>query len=126
MKFLKSAMTTAALCLWACPSLADPLTGNLTEARMRIITEMTYARFAGEFGKCPRYRTIQAAVFAELKEAGITPDMLDSQYFKNAQSLALVDAMVKYRENPSDFCLAAWVSYGPDGTYKRQMLEKAN
>ena len=34
--------------------------------------------------------------------------------------------MVKYDKNPPDFCLAAWVLYGPDGNYKRQMLEKAN
>jgi hypothetical protein len=65
-------------------------------------------------------------MFAEMKDVGITVEMLDSQYFKNAQTIALVDAIGRYEKNPSDFCRAAWLLYGPDGGYKRQMLERAD
>ena len=127
MKGLPAAIATTLLCLSASPSLADSLTGNnLTEAQLSVIAKTTDARFAGTLGKCPRYRFIEKASFAEMKEAGITSEMIDSQYFKNAQMFALADAMSKYEKNPSDFCAAAWLLYGPDGRYKRQMLEKAD
>jgi hypothetical protein len=126
MKVLRAAIATTLLCLSASPSLADSLTGNLTEAQLSIIAQTTDARFAGTLGKCPRYRFMETASFAELKEAGITSEMIDSQYFKNAQMFALANAMRKYEKNPSDFCMAAWLLYGPDGRYKRQMLEKAD
>jgi hypothetical protein len=123
---VNAAIATTLLCLSASPSLPDPLTGHLTEAQIRVITETTYARFAGAFGKCPRYRLIEKAMFAEMKDAGITVEMFDSQYFKSAQTIALADAIGKYGKNPSDFCRAAWLLYGPDGGYRRQMLERAD
>ena len=51
------------------------------------------------------------------------PEMLDTQEFKNAQALALLSAVERQRANPSDFCLAVWQLLGPNGLYRRQMLE---
>jgi hypothetical protein len=49
--------------------------------------------------------------------------MLDTQEYKNAQDMVLLSALERQIANPSDFCLAAWQLFGPNGLYKRQMLE---
>src|SRR5258708_40198398 len=105
----------------------DTLTGNLTEAQINAIKMTTIARFAGSKNTCPRFRprfhVVERSVFEEMTDGGIPPAMLDTQEFKNAQTLALLDALDRQRASPSDFCFAVWKLFGPHGLYKRQMLE---
>jgi hypothetical protein len=100
-----------------------PLTGDLTKAQRDAITMTTVARVAGANHRCPRFHVIEQAVFQDLHDANIPPAMLDTQEFKNAQTRALVNIIDRMNANPSDFCLAAWQLFGPQGRYKRQMLE---
>jgi hypothetical protein len=37
--------------------------------------------------------------------------------------MVLVDDMIKHDDDRSQLCREAWELFGPDGTYKRQMLE---
>ncbi len=113
----------AALTLAASAAAGDPLTGNLTETQLNAIKMTAIARFAGSRNTCPRFHVVQSEVFAEMADARIPPEMLDTQEFKNAQTAALLGALERQRVNPSDFCLAVWQLFGPQGLYKRQMLE---
>jgi hypothetical protein len=101
----------------------DQLTGDITEEQLNAIMMTTIARFAGSGKTCPRFHVVQEAVFEEMADAGIRPEMLRTQEFKIAQALALVGALERQRANPSDFCLAVWQLFGPQGLYRRQMLE---
>jgi len=102
---------------------ADPLTGDITKAQLEVITMTTIARFAGSDGRCPRFHVIERAVFQDMHDADIPGGMLETQEFKNAQAIALMGALERKTANPSDFCLAVWQLFGPQGLYKRQMLE---
>jgi hypothetical protein len=104
-------------------AVADPPTGDLTENQLNAIKMTTIARFAGSKNTCPRFHVEERAVFEEMAEGGIPPEMLDSQEFKNAQLMALMGALERQRANASDFCLAVWQLFGPHGLYRRQMLE---
>ena len=87
MKGLHAAIATTLLCLSASPSLANSLTGNLTEAQLSVIAQTTDARFAGTLGKCPRYRFMETASLAELKEAGITAEMIELAIFQKCTNI---------------------------------------
>jgi hypothetical protein len=102
---------------------ADPLTGDITKAQLEVITMTTIARFARSDGRCPRFHVIERAVFQDMRDADIPGGMLETQEFKNAQAIALMGALERKTANPSDFCLAVWQLFGPQGLYKRQMLE---
>jgi hypothetical protein len=67
--------------------------------------------------RCPRFQVIDKAVSDELAAAGVTSEMLSN--FTDQPQL-LLD---QYNEDPSEFCAKAWRRLGPNGTYKRQMLE---
>lgn len=101
----------------------DPLTGNLTETQINAIKMTTIAMFAGSKDICPRFHFVQRFVFEEMVHAGIPAAMLDTQDFKNAQTLAMLGAIERQRANPSDFCLSVWQLFGPQGLYRRQLLE---
>jgi hypothetical protein len=62
-------------------------------------------------------------MFQELYDANIPPAMLETQDFKNAETMALLGVIEQMTENPSDWCLAVWQLFGPQGLYPRQMLE---
>jgi len=76
------------------------------------------ARFAGTRGTCPRFHLIEKAEFAEWADAKIPEEMVGTPYFDNVQTVVWIGA-----ENPSDFCRAAWQLFGPNGLYRRQLLE---
>jgi hypothetical protein len=97
----------------------DPL--NEAQVKVAIMTSM--ARIAGNGDNCPRYKVNLDEVFEELRSADITPTMLDTQGFKNAQTMAIVSAVERMNEDKSDWCLAVWQLFGPNGTYRRQMLD---
>jgi hypothetical protein len=74
----------------------------------------------GSNDTCPRYKVVWPALRRELDEVGFVP---------NEQSITttmvLVDDMIKHDDDRSQLCREAWEMFGPNGTYKRQMLEAA-
>src|ERR1700759_2317686 len=78
--------------------------GDLTETQINAIKMATIARFAGTKNICPRVHFVEAASFKVMVEAGIRPEMLQSTEFGNAVMEAVLGAIEKQRENPSDFC----------------------
>jgi hypothetical protein len=99
------------------------------------------AAFAGEV--CPRFKSMPQALHEEAEENKITKEMLDARFDlfaaqikKNASNRnGLLDVPVgddkkillsiywEYLNDPSDFCAKMWTLLGPNGTYKRQMVE---
>ena len=105
------------------PCAAKDMLGDLTEKQINAIKMTTIARFAGSNNTCPRFHVVERSVFEEMADGGIPSARLDTQEFKNAQTEALLGALERRRANASDFCLAVWKLLGPNGLYKRQMLE---
>jgi hypothetical protein len=75
-----------------------------------------WANFAGSHNRCPRFQIIEEAISAELAEAGVTSRDLD--YYGGDGNFPN-----QYNADPSAFCKRVWDLLGPNGTYKRQMLE---
>jgi len=89
-----------------------------------VILNTTLAQFAGnqKYNRCPRFRVIDEATRAELATVGKTADMLtDPGEMIRGDGTPLWAS--KYNEDPSAFCKMAWELLGPNGSYKRQMLE---
>jgi len=102
----------------------DQFTGDLTETQINAIKMATIARFAGTKNICPRVHFVEAASFKVMVEAGIRPEMIQSTEFGNVVMEAVLGAIEKQRENPSDFCAATWQLFGPGGPFRFwQMLE---
>jgi hypothetical protein len=113
------------MCLGCHPARAGDhlLYGDLTDAQINTVKMTSIARYAGTHNVCPRYHIIENAVFAEWVDAKIPKEMVGTTYFENVQTVAWLGAIERQRENPSDFCLAAWQLFGPNGVYRRQLLE---
>jgi hypothetical protein len=125
MKFKDVRIMTALLtALLSTSAAADPLTSNFTKAQLDAITMTTIARVAGSNHRCPGFHLVEPAVFQNMHDADIPQAMLDTQEFKNAQALILVNTINRMKANPSDFCLTAWQLFGPQALYGRQMLEE--
>jgi hypothetical protein len=69
----------------------------------------------GSDDTCPRFKVVKSAIKKELDEAGI------NQSFQSAH--LLVSDMIKQDDDRSQLCGEAWELFGPNGTYKRKMLE---
>jgi hypothetical protein len=106
-----------------CAAADDPLTGSLTKGQIEAITMTTVARVAGSGNRCPRFHVIERALFQELHDADIPPAMLETQEYKNAVTMALFGVVERMNADQSDWCLAVWQLFGPQGRYRRQMLE---
>jgi hypothetical protein len=65
---------------------------------------------------CPRLKIIDSAWQAERKNYGLT-----GRYLEVGESGKI--ALNDYNANPSAYCLDIRKSYGPNGTYMRQMVE---
>jgi hypothetical protein len=95
------------------------------------ITIALLAEFTGnqKNNRCPRFRVIDKAVDDELAEAGLTLEMLHEMHgagdFENDRVDDYMGTILadEYNKDPSAFCYKAWHELGPNGTYKRQMLE---
>jgi hypothetical protein len=72
----------------------------------------------GSDDTCPRFRVVWPAVRKELDEAGFVPNNRNVQ-----DATLLVGYMIKHDDDRSQLCREAWEMFGPNGTYKRQMLE---
>jgi len=73
---------------------------------------------------CPRFRVIKSEVKKEMDDAGVKLDAEHSEHIKMAG--ALVFDMLKHSDDRSQLCREAWEIFGPNGTYRRQMLESQN
>jgi hypothetical protein len=102
---------------------SDQFTGNLTEAQITAIKMVTIARFAGTKNICPRFHFVEAASFRAMAGAGIPPEMLDSQEYRNVVAEAALGAIEKQSKNTADFCAATWQLLGPASPLHWQMLE---
>jgi hypothetical protein len=85
----------------------------------------TLAQFTGnqKHNRCPRFRVIDAATSAELAAAGMRGDRLPDppdDLLRGDGTSFYVDG---YATDPSAFCKKAWELLGPNGTYRRQLLE---
>jgi hypothetical protein len=73
---------------------------------------------------CPRFKQVDGATIKERRSVGI-PD--DFRYTRSDEFDAFIKmAYGNYHADPSGYCLEIWKLYGPDGTYKRQMVEPAD
>jgi hypothetical protein len=79
-----------------------------------------YARVAGSGSRCPRFHFMEDAASKELLAARLTLAARDAPEYENVIFPILGGAE---HLNRSEFCLEAWRAFGPDGSYRRQMLE---
>jgi hypothetical protein len=96
---------------------------DMTDAQIKAVQMTAIARFAGTRGTCPRFHLIEKAELADWADAKIPEEMVGTPYFDNLQTVVWMGAIERQRENPSDFCRAAWQLFGPKGLYRRQLLE---
>lgn len=96
---------------------------KLTPEQSRTLSMITRAEWAGNDDHCPRFRIIEKNVIRELLSAGLRDQEIKTEAFEFSRKMGIAVAIVKYRQNPSEYCDAAWHMFGPDGFYKRQLLE---
>ncbi len=58
-----------------------------------------------------------------MRDAGFSSGDLSWDDFEVARTIAIMNAIVQYDKDPSGFCSDARLTFGPGGTYRRQMLE---
>jgi hypothetical protein len=112
-------MVAALLSTTITKSNGDDLLNALSPQDQALINAV-WADQTGRYDTCPRFKVIPSAVREELNDAGISDEDLKSDHGKYA--LLYVFDMIKH-EDRSKLCKEAWEKFGPNGTYKRQMLE---
>jgi hypothetical protein len=131
-KIMKTKLIAAALALLMTSGAAHAITQEdyaraFTKEQDYAIKTTLMANFAGnqKQNRCPRFRAIEKAMNAELAETAVTSEMLrvlrDSDFSRPESFVSVI--LAEYNKDPSAFCNEAWRSLGPNGTYKRQMLE---
>jgi hypothetical protein len=88
-----------------------------------VIAVAALAQWSGLDDHCPRFKLMNDEMIAELAATGLTQRDFDGKEMLAERDRAMFPVIASYRANPSNFCNAAWVRLGPNGTYKRQMLE---
>jgi hypothetical protein len=108
-------------------ALALVITSGVASAFTReqsdVIAVASLAQWAGLDDHCPRFKLIESEMMAELAATGLSQTDFDSKEMLAERDRAIFSVVLNYRENPSRFCNAAWQKLGPNGIYKRQMLE---
>jgi hypothetical protein len=79
------------------------------------------ATAAGTRDRCPKFKAIDHAIDEEIAAANITQEMLRNEQ-EHVKKLA-ESIYIEYLLDSSSFCSWAWGLLGPNGTYRRQMLE---
>ena len=111
----------ALICLAAQPSLAQQSeSSDMTDAQVKAIEMTSLAILAGSHGNCPGFHVVTTALSEEWYDAHI---FVDRPKFKNAMNLAALLPLEQMRKDPSEFCRGAWELLGPNGLYRRQLLE---
>jgi hypothetical protein len=116
--FVKFAVAAAALLSSTVVNASD-----FTEEQLTALQITTSAEYAGYDDHCPRFRVIEKEVYRELFVAGFRAADIKTEKFDFWWRDGLTMAGLAYDSNPSQYCEAAWQLLGPNGTYKRQMLE---
>jgi hypothetical protein len=93
---------------------------TLTDDQLEVARMVEYARIAGSGYRCPRFHVIQDAASQEPLAASMKPAARDTPEYEGVLTLVLANAE---HLNRSEFCLETWKMFGPDGSYRRQMLE---
>jgi hypothetical protein len=93
---------------------------TLTDDQLEVARMVEYARVAGSGSRCPRFHFMEDAASKELLAARLTLAARDAPEYENVIFPILGGAE---HLNRSEFCLEAWRAFGPDGSYRRQMLE---
>lgn len=112
-------LTAAALALLMMSGAAHAITPE----QNRALEITTSAWVAGTSDNCPRFKIMKGEMVGELNAAGLEPDNVKTKEMTDVRQLLMMTMLMKYQLNPSQFCAAAWQLYGPNGLYKRQMLE---
>jgi hypothetical protein len=92
----------------------------MTDAQVKAIQMTSLAMLAGRHGNCPSFHVIESALSEEWHDANISKD---TPKFKNAMNLSSLGPLEQMRKDPSEYCLGAWQLLGPNGLYRRQVLE---
>jgi hypothetical protein len=109
------------LCLATKPTQAQQSEyGDMTDAQVKAIQMTSLAMLAGSHGNCASFHVIENALSEEWHDANIS---MDAPKFKNAMTLASLSPLEQLRKDPVEFCRGAWQLLGPNGLYRRQMLE---
>jgi hypothetical protein len=113
---LKRQVMLAALALLVTSGAASAF----TKEQQAATNVVCLAYFAGnqKNNRCPRFQLIDGAAGKELRDGGVITNEIFEQTLHQSPSF-----VADYEENPSRFCSAAWALLGPNGTYRRQMLE---
>jgi hypothetical protein len=121
-KTMKRPIILAALiCLAAKPTHAQPSEyGDMTDAQVKAIQMTSLAMLAGSHGNCPNFHVIATALSEEWYEAHV---FVDRPKFKNAMTFSTLGPLEQMRKDPVEFCRGAWELLGPNGLYRRQLLE---
>ncbi|MGQ0684698.1 hypothetical protein [Bradyrhizobium sp.] len=93
-----------------------------TREQIDVLNFVSIAEYAGRGDNCP-FKLIESNVHDELRAAGFTQKDFDSSEYGELRMKSLVPVIQTYKINPSAACTAAWSMFGPNGGYKRQMLE---
>jgi hypothetical protein len=108
------------LCLAAETHAQQSEYGDMTDAQVKAIQMTSLATLAGSHGNCPSFRVIATALSEEWYEAHI---FVDRPKFRNAMNVASLGSQEQLRKDPVEFCRGAWELLGPNGLYRRQLLE---
>jgi hypothetical protein len=108
------------LCLAAETHAQQSEYGDMTDAQVKAIQMTSLATLAGSHGNCPSFHVIATSLSEEWYEAHI---FVDRPKFRNAMNLASLGPLEQLRKDPVEFCRGAWELLGPNGLYRRQLLE---
>jgi hypothetical protein len=95
-------------------------------ASYEAITYPMLAQFLGnqKHNRCPRFKVIDEATRAELATVTWDDRELTAADLNDPGGEQVIEGFIeKYATDPSAFCDRSWKLLGPNGTYKRQMLE---
>lgn len=82
------------------------------------------AQYLGSEDNCPRFKIIENAMYQELGDVGIKEDKdFKSEEFNSERVTALMAVIASFESNPTSMCASAWMQFGPNGSYRRQLLE---
>jgi hypothetical protein len=127
MKFIRTFAVGAA----ACVAFATPVKAFTESEQKRAVERVATVMIATTDDRCPRFKAIDAALVAEGASYGITDraevmrliNQIDADLDQGHEGYGLYVMLISaYKADPG-WCERVWREFGPDGTYKRQLIE---
>ena len=87
------------------------------------VSVLTAVMLAGRDNRCPRFHMIEREMREEALASGLSEEDVASEDYNKVFEDAAIENVKSFEENPLAFCYAAWLTFGPTGLYKRQLLE---